>query len=175
MVHHMVSNGYTWGDIEALHATRRIHVLNGVIFAYTNELELIALPNCLPNTEDPRYSPSYGNVQSASEDPRDANEAVRQAQQSTNAEYAAQAKKLLADAQQWLDDPAIKVHYGAANLLRYGTNQSGEWRNDYGVLVRADDVSYQWPSPSGAFYVLIVRNGQIVSAVREYPERLQAV
>ncbi len=157
------SYGYSWDAIQTLGATRRIHVQDGVGFAYDNTLELAVCPDA----GDLRYAPSYGNIQSVSNDPRDQAEGVRQATRSTNVECAAQAKALLNDAQTWLDDPKVRAKYGASNLLRYGPNQLGEWRHPYDVLYRDGDTSYQWWGSNGLPYVLIARAGQIVAAYRD--------
>ncbi len=164
------TQGYSWEDIEALGAAQRIHVLEGVIFRFTDELELAALPDI----HDPRYTPDYGNTQpSAIDDEADRWEAVQQSLRPRRSAYATEARHLLAEAQTWLDDPNNRYKPGAPNFLRYGTNQQGQWRNDYGVLVREGDQSYAWAAPNGAFYVLIERGGRIVAIVREYPERLR--
>ena len=156
-------NGYSRDDIQALHATRRIHVLNRVVFVYDDDDLVLAL---LPDTDDPRYTPSSGTVQSASDDPRDVIEAAQQASRTTNVEYAKKAASLLNDAQAWLDDPNVKAHYGAQQLLKAVNAPDNGLRPPYEVLFREGDQIYQWWGSNGLPYALIVRAGRIVAAYR---------
>lgn len=148
---------YDMDTVYKLGANRRIHVRDGMAFAYGRELDLVVRVN----ESDPRYfAPKYDW------------EAVRHATQSVNDAYAAQAKALLAEAQAWVDDPnSNNAKFSASNLLRYaaplGLDGQREWRPPYDVLYRDGDMSFQWPSSNGTAYALIVRNGHVVAVYRD--------